>query len=83
MMTPTGEIKIGTLLKKIKKCDKQYIEIKVHVIHNRFLTIVIMDEAELNHWLDVPAYAVSVNYWFGQTTIYVHKEAYDCAIKGE
>lgn len=29
-MTPTGEIKIGTLLKKIKKCDKQYVEIKVH-----------------------------------------------------
>ena len=83
MMTPTGEIKIGTLLKKIKNCDKQYVEINVHLIHNRFLKIVITCKEELNQWLDVLAYAVSVNYSFGQTTIYVTEKAYKYAIKGE
>ena len=74
-------IKISTLLSKIDKCDKQSVIIAVHLEHSKYLCHLIESKEQLDKWNNIPAYAVEVNYWFGETKIYVSKEAYEDYLK--
>lgn len=74
-------IKIDTLLNKIDKCDKQSVIIAVHLEHSKYLCILIESKEQLDKWNNIPAYAVEVNYWFGETKIYVSKKAYEDYLK--
>lgn len=74
-------IKIDTLLNKIDKCDKQSVIIAVHLEHSKYLCHLIESKEQLDKWDNIPAYAVEVNYWFGETKIYVSKKAYEDYLK--
>ena len=74
-------IKIGSLLNKIDKCDKQSVIIAVHLEHSKYLCHLIESKEQLDKWNNILAYAVEVNYWFGETKIYVSKEAYEDYLK--
>ena len=74
-------ITIKSLLKKIAKCDKQFITIAVHLEHSKYLCIIIESKEELDKWMNILAYAVDINYWFGETKIYVSKASYEDFLK--
>ena len=74
-------IKISTLLNKIDKCDKQSVIIAVHWEHSKYLCHLIERKEQLDKWNNIPAYAVDINYWFGETKIYISKEAYEDYLK--
>ena len=74
-------IKISTLLNKIDKCDKQSVIIAVHLEHSKYLCHLIERKEQLDKWNNIPAYAVDINYWFGETKIYISKEAYEDYLK--
>ena len=74
-------IKISTLLNKINKSEKQSIIIAVNLENSKYLCHLIGSKEELDKWLNILAYAVVINYWFGETKIYVSKEAYEDYLK--
>ena len=74
-------IKISTLLNKIAKSEKQSIIIAVHLEHSKYLCNLIESKEQLDKWNNILAYAVDINYWFGETKIYVSKEAYEDYLK--
>lgn len=74
-------IKISTLLNKIDKSEKQSIIIAVHLEHSKYLCILIESKEQLDKWNNIFAYAVDINYWFGETKIYISKKAYEDYLK--
>ena len=74
-------IKISTLLNKIDKCDKQNVIIAVHLEQSKYLWYLIESKEQLDKWNNILAYAVEINYWFGETKIYVSKKAYEDYLK--
>lgn len=50
----------------------------------RMLSGALEISEDYTTWNSVDGYnGKNKKYWFGQTTIYVHKEVYECAIKEE
>ena len=74
-------IKISTLLNKIAKSEKQSIIIAVRLEHSKYSCHSIESKEQLDKWNNILAYSVNIDYWFGETIIYVSKEAYEDFLK--